>query len=194
VRWLTSFLPFTILGSSAANLYRTRLLQEHNFPTEYGHNCDAALGAMVASFAKIAVSGKECSRFVTHGQGRAITASEQAETAKRFFALHQTIRSKSSHDLAQESLFSESLIEQRISILEWTAALEPLCSVLDEQKGYIDILERNNAILAQEKETLSKLSAGIPLPMIKRGHLHSALRFSKSRVQGIRKDLESNGR
>jgi hypothetical protein len=53
---------------------------------------------------------------------------------------------------------------------------------LKEQKGYIDILEGQNATLREEHESLSRLAAGIPLPFVKAGHLLSLKRFLKRKL------------
>jgi hypothetical protein len=177
--WLTAFLPYTILGSSAANLYRTSLLKANPFPTEFGHNCDAALGAKIASFVKMGITCKICSRFVTHGPGREIPAIEQAEMAKKFLTLLEEIRRMSPPEGATAMAMARYLLENKIMLLEWIAGLEPLAAVVKEQKGYIEILESQNAMLRDERETLSRMSAGIPLPFVKTGHLLSLKRFLK---------------
>jgi len=53
---------------------------------------------------------------------------------------------------------------------------------LKEQKGYIDILESQNATLREEREALSRLAAGVPLPFVKAGHLLSVKRFFKRKL------------
>ncbi|MGZ0654652.1 glycosyltransferase family 2 protein [Coraliomargarita sp. W4R53] len=40
--WNVSFLPKTLLGSSASNLYKTSILKAAPFPTDYGHAGDSA--------------------------------------------------------------------------------------------------------------------------------------------------------
>jgi len=179
LRWLTAFLPFTILGSSASNLYRTEFLKANPFPTEFSHNGDAALGAKIAPFVKMGITRQTCSRFVTHGPGRAISAAEQAVTAKKFLALLEEVSQISSPEGATALAMSRSLLEHKITLLEWIAGLEPLAGVVKEQIGYIEILEGQNATLREEREGLSRLAAGVPLPFVKAGHLLSLKRFLK---------------
>ncbi len=181
VRWLTAFLPFTILGSSASNLYRTDFLKAHPFPTECGHGGDAALGVQISPFVKMAVTKKICSRFVTHGQGRDITAREQFEVAKKFLALLESTPMPA--EAESSAVMSRALLKNKIDLFEWLAGLEPLAAVVKEQKGYIDILESKNATLREEREALSRLAAGIPLPFVKAGHLLSLKRFLKRKLR-----------
>jgi hypothetical protein len=181
VRWLTAFLPFTILGSSASNLYRTDFLKAHPFPTECGHGGDAALGVQISPFVKMAVAKKICSRFFTHGQGRDITAREQFEVAKKFLSL---LESTPMPAVAESTAaMSRALLKNKIGLLEWLAGLEPLAAVVKEQKGYIDILEGQNATLHEELETLSRMTAGVPLPFVNAGHLLSLKRFLKRKMK-----------
>lgn len=175
VRWLTAFLPFTILGSSASNLYRTQFLKANPFRIEFSHNGDAALGVQVSPFVKMAVTKKICSRFVTHGQGRDITAREQFEVAKKFLALLEATPMPA--EAESSAAMSRALLKNKIDLFEWLAGLEPLASVVKEQKGYIDTLESENATLRRECETLGKLSAGLPVPFVKAGNLLALKRF-----------------
>jgi hypothetical protein len=177
VRWLTALLPFTILGSSASNLYRTDFLKAHHFPTECGHGGDAALGVQVSPFVKMAVTKKICSRFITHGQGRDITAREQFEVAKKFLALLESTPMPA--EAESTAAMSRALLKNKIDLFEWLDGLEPLAAVVKEQKGYINILESQNATLREEREALSRLAAGIPLPFVKAGHHLSLKRFLK---------------
>ncbi len=60
---LCGFLPHGLLGSSASNLYRTSFLQQHPFPTDFGHCGDTAWGVLVAPVAKVAFTPVSCARF-----------------------------------------------------------------------------------------------------------------------------------
>ncbi len=177
VRWLTAFLPYTILGSSASNLYRTDFLKAHPFPKECGHGGDAAFGVQISPFVKMAITKLTCSRFVTHGQGRNITASEQFEVAKIFLALLESTPMPA--EAESSAAMSRALLKNKIDLFEWLAGLEPLAGVVEEQKSYIEILESQNATLSQEREILAKLSACLPVPFVKAGRLLSLNRFWK---------------
>ena len=186
VQWLTAFLPYTILGSSASNLYRTELLKTHPFPTAFGHNGDAAFGVHVAPFVKMALTKKTCSRFVTHGQGRDISAVEQRDVAVKFMELLTEVFRDVPEGWEKAVAMSRSLLQQKISLLDWLAGLEPLAAVVKEQKGYIEILETQNATLRKERDTLGNLPAGLPIPFVKAGYLLSLMRFLKRWVKRIK--------
>jgi hypothetical protein len=181
VRWLTAFLPFTILGSSASNLYRTDFLKAHPFPTECGHGGDAALGVQISPFVKMAVTKKICSRFVTHGQGRDITAREQFDVAKKFLSLLES--TPMPVEAESSAAMSRALLKNKIDLFEWLAGLEPLAAVVKEQKSYIDILAGEKSTLLKERDELSRLSAGVSLPFVKAGHLLSLKRFLKRKLR-----------
>jgi hypothetical protein len=174
VRWLTAYLPLTILGSSAANIYKTNLLKNNPFPTNFGHCGDTALGVQISPFVKMAVTKKICSRFVTHGQGMHITAREQFEVAKKFLPLLES--TPVPPEAESSAAMSRALLKHKIDLFEWLANLEP---VVKEQKGYIDILEGEKSTLLRERDELSRLSAGVRLPFVKAGHLLSIKRFLK---------------
>ena len=55
-----------ILGSSASNIYRTKILQERPFPTEFGTTGDAAWGIKNLNFYRLAVTPMRFSTFRNH--------------------------------------------------------------------------------------------------------------------------------
>jgi hypothetical protein len=183
IRWLTAFLPFTILGSSASNLYRTKILQKYPFHLNFGHGGDAALGLQIAPFAKLGITRKVLSTFVAHGPGRDISAAEQVGTAKKFLTLLDEVGVTCAREVMSSVAISRALLEKKIKMLEWIAGLEPLADVVREQKCYIDILEKEKSILLEERKTLSCLSAGLPVPFLKSGHLLSLKRFLKRNIK-----------
>jgi len=185
IQLLTSFLPFTILGSSASNLYRTELLTANPFPTEFGHGGDSAFGVKIAPFVKMALTKKTCSCFVTHGQDRDITALEQREVAMNFLKLLDVVFPNAPEGCEQVLAMSCSLLQQKMAMLDWLASLEPLAAVVKEQKGYIDILEGEKSTLLRERGELTRLSAGVPIPFVKTGFLLSLKRFTKNKIKSL---------
>ncbi len=57
---------YSILGSSASNLYRTPFLKENPFPTDYGHAGDTAWGIQNSCKAQFAVTDSRVAEFVVH--------------------------------------------------------------------------------------------------------------------------------
>lgn len=93
VMMLCGFIPSGLLGSSASNLYRTTLLQNHPFPTDFGHCGDTAWGLSVAPFVNIAFTARICARFYCQGTWPAKTPAEH-------MALHEKMSDLCSATLA----------------------------------------------------------------------------------------------
>ena len=60
------YMPNTLLGSSSANLYRTRLLQEHPFPHEFGHPGDSVWSLQMSLKARWVIHPGVVSYFTLH--------------------------------------------------------------------------------------------------------------------------------
>lgn len=56
----------SFLGSSASNLYRTRVLQEHPFPLNFGHMGDTAWGISNCADIRVGVTPTTCASFLFH--------------------------------------------------------------------------------------------------------------------------------
>lgn len=69
----TSFLPSTILGSSASNLYRRDFLVRNPFPEGWGHCADSAWMVSHALSARIAVTARPVAVFIQHARREAAT-------------------------------------------------------------------------------------------------------------------------
>lgn len=72
-----------ILGSSASNLYRTRVLQEHPFPTDAGPAGDVAWGLRHIQRCRVAVTPRKCAHFVHHPKRLSMPAAEIASAIFR---------------------------------------------------------------------------------------------------------------
>ncbi len=178
LRWLCGFLPETMLGSAASNIYMRSLLKTKPFPTNFGHEGDVAWGIEIASTVRIAVTPRECSEFQIHTRETALDAHLQR---RRFLQLV---------DLARESLleFPEVVAEFEISwgrqmeLWDWLCRLEGVADVAREQKAYINQLERERSELRDMVIRLEKLPL-IPLaPFFKRGLLSPMLRRMRSKA------------
>jgi len=61
-----NYLPFAILGSSASNLFRTKVLQRCPFPTDFGNNGDGAWGLFNALHIQLGIFPACISTFRQH--------------------------------------------------------------------------------------------------------------------------------
>ena len=67
--WNSLYLPGTLMGSSASNLYRTKALQEQPFPGNYGHAGDSARAIQSSLTSKWLIVPEGESTFWNHGGG-----------------------------------------------------------------------------------------------------------------------------
>jgi hypothetical protein len=79
------FLPSTLLGSSASNLYKLSFIKKHTFPSEFGSAGDSAWAAHVASIAKIAFTPTKVAKFYKQTVFKAMSRSEQLKRQIAFF-------------------------------------------------------------------------------------------------------------
>ncbi|WP_169054268.1 glycosyltransferase [Nitratireductor sp. XY-223] len=94
----TRYLPSSILGSSASNLYRTDCLKEWPFPSEFGHIGDVAWGALYATHVSFGIYPETVAEFVHHKQTRQWDKQAYVRMCLELFelasdqirALHQT--------------------------------------------------------------------------------------------------------
>ena len=96
---LCGFLPHGLLGSSASNLYRTPFLQQHPFPTDFGHCGDTAWGVTVAPFAKVAFTPRHCAHFYCQTSFCAEDPVKQLERHQQLADLaRSSLKARASHD------------------------------------------------------------------------------------------------
>jgi hypothetical protein len=175
LRWLCGFLPGTVLGSAASNLYRREFLLDHPFPTHFGHEGDVAWGLQVARIVRMAFTPRLCAEFQVHERASKLTAREQFDRLKQLIELAQSTMDGHPELLAEFQVHWER--EQ--TLWRWINALEGLAETMEEQKNYIKILENKNAALSEENQTLSRLRVGFPLSFLKSGTLLAANRIVK---------------
>jgi len=131
---LCGFLPHGLLGSSASNLYRTSFLQNHPFPTDFGHCGDTAWGVRVAPVARLAFTPRSCARFYCQ-------TSFRAEDPVKQLARHQQLA-----DSARSSLRSHAPHDPEVAtMLGWFGAqdhsMQVLWHWLAEQQTYQEHLK-----------------------------------------------------
>lgn len=175
LRWLCGFLPGTVLGSAASNLYRREFLLDHPFPTHFGHEGDVAWGLQVAKTVRMAVTPSPCAKFQVHERASKLTAQEQFARFEQLTELARATLDDQPEFLAEFQVHWER--EQ--TLWRWINALEGLAETMEEQKKYINILENKNATLLEENQALSRLPVGLPLPFFKTGTFLAAHRFLK---------------
>jgi len=79
--------PKALIGSSAANLYRTDVLRRFPFPVDHGHFGDVAWGIEHAFSTRLAVTPSVVSRFVVHKSGGEMPICEIERARARLLAL-----------------------------------------------------------------------------------------------------------
>jgi glycosyltransferase involved in cell wall biosynthesis len=83
----TLYIPECILGSSASNLYRTQVLRQFPFPTDFGSIGDTAWGVRHTLRASIALTPESFSRFVFHRTHAWASEAERDRTLRRLLDL-----------------------------------------------------------------------------------------------------------
>lgn len=76
-----------IMGSSASNLYRTRVLQERPFPTGFGHVGDTAWGVTNSLCVRFGVLPQQCANFVVHPKTKPLTTADEHALEDRLLAI-----------------------------------------------------------------------------------------------------------
>ncbi len=116
---LCGFLPHGLLGSSASNLYRAPFLQQHPFPTDFGHCGDTAWGVMISPLATIAFTPRQCASFFCQ-------TSFRAEAPKKQLSRHRQLA-----ELARSSLRAQAPQDPETAVmLGWFESLDHSTSVL----------------------------------------------------------------
>lgn len=178
IRWFCAFLPDSLIGSSASNLYRRSFLLEHPFPVDFGHEGDAAWAASHCMRMDVLVTNTICAEFLVHGRGHDLTARQQLKKFEQLTGLARVASSGEQSILAE----LEAGWAMRQRLFHWLCAVEESSVTLQEQSKYVESLEKVKAVLEEERDTLSRLDAGVPIPLIKRGHLLSFLRFLRRKL------------
>jgi glycosyltransferase involved in cell wall biosynthesis len=134
ISMLCGFLPHGLLGSSASNLYRTTFLQQHPFPTDFGHCGDTAWGVKVSPLARIAFTPHPCAQFYCQTNFR-------AEAPQKQLARHRQLA-----ELARTSLTAQAPHDPEVAVmLGWFDAqdysTQTLWNWLAEQHTYQEHLQ-----------------------------------------------------
>lgn len=149
IRWACSFLPSSFLGSSASNLYRTQLLNQHPFPVTFQRAGDTAWAIEVSGKAKFVILKESIADFLVEDRSGGLSAA----------AKYQLIRSL--QDLAKNKI-SGGIFPEKAWILGWMNALfesqnipwQWLSSQDQLAEKYHDLIQINQQM---EKEIQSRL-------------------------------------
>ncbi|MEE9354883.1 MAG: glycosyltransferase family A protein [Methylococcaceae bacterium] len=112
--WNSLFLPGSLMGSSASNLYLTRYMQENPFESSYGHAGDIAWGINHSFSAKWAIVPDCYSEFIEHPSGIIVDKNEKREIKKRLILLARQQLQDSAGGLSSTS--SIKLLEDYLQI------------------------------------------------------------------------------
>jgi glycosyltransferase involved in cell wall biosynthesis len=123
-----SFLPFALLGSSASNLYRTEVLQENPFPTEFGRNGDGAWGFLNALDIRLGITPRRVSSFRKHQKtyrnGEYATEDpDQRMLAAGLKRLEETFELRPEMKVDAAHLGLENFIRQKTAVQHWREEL-----------------------------------------------------------------------
>ena len=155
------FLPHGILGSSASNLYRSSLLKQHPFPTNFGHCGDTAWGIKVAPLASIAFTSRQCARFLLQTTHSKIDPESQKKLHRDLANLTKDILrqySKNNIEIATMSGWFSFLDKSTSTLWEWTAGLE---GYNQELKRDVDALLKQVDYLKEALNTIKLLQEKI---------------------------------
>lgn len=89
--WNTLFIPGSLMGSSASNLYRTAYMKAHPFRTELGHAGDIAWGIENAFSARWGVVSNCFSEFLLHEPVSRTPKGAALEIKETLFALSRQV-------------------------------------------------------------------------------------------------------
>ena len=161
IAFLCGFLPHGILGSSASNLYRSDLLKQYPFPTNFGHCGDTAWGISVSPFARIAFTPRQCARFLLQTTHSKIDPESQKKLHRDLANFTKDIlrqHSKNNTEIATMSGWFSFLDKSISTLWEWTAGLE---GYNHELKRDVDALLKQVDYLKEALNTIKLLQEKI---------------------------------
>ncbi len=147
VTGLCSFGSASMLGSSAANLYRTSLLQRHPFPVEFGHAGDTAWALQNCAALRVAILPRPVSNFCLGWQFKDFDPRVQRELYRRL--MHEARRALAgSRDDADHGFalgWLDALVAHQTALWDWLASQADLVKDHSELRRYLDQVEAEKA-------------------------------------------------
>lgn len=116
LRWNIISLPGTLLGSSAGNLYRTRILQECSFSPEFGHAGDSGWALKQSRRQKWLVIPGVRSIFIDHRDGKRNRKSHREGRRNLISLANEILKSENSSEHHQILLLLQSYTDLLLSL------------------------------------------------------------------------------
>jgi hypothetical protein len=145
---LCSYVTASVLGSSAANLYRTAFLQSHPFPVEFGHAGDTAWGLRNCAHLRLALHPRPVSNFCLGWQFKDTHPRDQRElflrlNAEAMSALEAAAAEQPDVRLALGWL--RALVANKTVLWDWLTAQGDLAAQHAKLRAYLDEVEAEKA-------------------------------------------------
>jgi hypothetical protein len=145
---LCSYVTASVLGSSAANVYRTDFLQEHPFPVAFGHAGDTAWGLQNCARVRLAILPRRLSGFCLGWQFKDTDPRDQRDLFLRLnseatAALETAAREHADLQLALG--WQRALVANTAVLWDWLARQADLVRQHAELRAYLDQVEAEKA-------------------------------------------------
>ena len=126
-----TYFPFAILGSSASNVYRTEMVQENPFPTDFGWNGDGAWGLINALKFRFGITPQRVSFFRKHRRFYPSAEYQAADADRRmmaaaFAAFQRALVERPELRAAAEGVNVPRFLQSVRAALHWRAELTRL--------------------------------------------------------------------
>lgn len=164
IQWMCAFLPMTLLGSSAGNLYRRKLFDEAMFPVSYGSAGDAAWGVIVSTVARVGVSPGVFSTFHLTSEASTSSAKKRLELISKFKTLLGFTQETAPANLKVDFALARQNILRLEQDLLCLARMEESLAGINGERRYFQRLESEHQSLANY---VRKLEKKLSLPLVR---------------------------
>lgn len=145
---LCSYVTGSVLGSSAANVYRTEFLQHHPFPVEFGHAGDTAWGLQNCARLRLAIHPRCVSNFCLGWQFKESHPRDQRELFLRLNDEAIAALAAAAPEDAEIRLalgWLKALVANKAVLWDWLAAQGDLVEQHTRLRAYLDEVEAEKA-------------------------------------------------
>jgi hypothetical protein len=169
-----SYVPSTILGSSASNLYRSSFLTAHPFLENWGHCADSPWIMANCLAGTVAVTSRRVAKFVIH-------AKEPVTNASHVIGLsHYEDMYRSAYEGVRASGLPE--LEQA-ALSGWLIALER------RDRQLLERIEANVGYLARRDEKIAILNERVTKARQRTADVEAQLKQSNEKVVDLRRTI-----